>query len=199
MWIDHFEQLLDNDQYTLQELFIFIQSCVANRIYYYSTNKASMPMMAIDFKDTQIPHLMGLQHFSNLPVKQTERQMEEILSGRWDFDTLQKADKVSFKKHSGRIHATKYLLSTIRYLKCEIKLVSPSQDSPLNRRRTDMIFKFDKSKTFFVLELRRITDTNFNKVAVPTYTPTSLTEHKPNSSVLKAKSLPLKLNFLVGF
>ncbi|GAE93128.1 hypothetical protein JCM21714_2168 [Gracilibacillus boraciitolerans JCM 21714] len=81
------EEPMDLHKFTL-----FYDEHIAERYFTYSTTSKKIPYFVIETKRNQLPHLMGLQHWNNLDVKQPEKQYERLINGEWDIPFIAAAD-----------------------------------------------------------------------------------------------------------
>lgn len=188
-WLQVYNDLLESYTYSLKELVEFYDEKVSERVYEYTTENEEHKQFMIEVYNSHLPHLMGLQHFDNLPTTQPSKQYEELLNGNWSFDYLMKADAGAFKEYKLRIHGIKYLYAMLRYSICEVKLIHQAIETPFKRRNIQLIFTTDYQKFKYILELREM------KCAsnITTYVPVTLTVYPKKSDILKIKTLPLKI------
>lgn len=181
----NFAQFNDIEEMDLHQFILFFDREIANRKYTYINSRGKIKSIKIEFRSDNFPHLIGLQHWYNLPIKQAAKQYEFLLSGEWDFDFLKKADEGSFKKYKKRFELLPFFYQMFYESNCEIKLTERETNAGFKRRGVDMVFKRDDSGTSYLLELRQI--------GKFTYRPVSISDHIPNSSSMHAKYLPLSI------
>lgn len=189
-WALNFTGFTKANPMDLHQFVLFFQEHIANRQYYYTTNNKQLPSFIIDSRTDQLPHLLGLQHWNNIHVKQPSKQYELLFNGEWDIPFLSKSDNGAFKKHKSRIESMPYLYSMLHQGQCEIKTIHPVMDSPFKNRRIDMIFQKPSSKLAHVLELREKSIEGEHKI----YVPTSFTVYPKQSNALRGKHTKLNVN-----
>src|SRR5699024_8666246 len=92
-WAKNFNGFSKEAPMNLQEFIMFYDEHIANRSFTYSTTSKKMPYFIIETRQNQIPHLMGLQYWNNIDVKQPGKQYERLLNGEWDIPFLKSADE----------------------------------------------------------------------------------------------------------
>ena len=193
MWEDGFNELLDNDKYTLQELCQFIISNISNKRYYYEADKGHYKHFIIEFFDSQVPHLMGLQHIGNLPEVYPTNQLKKMLNGEWSFKTLSDADNAGYKQNELRVHGVKFLYLMFHRAYCETKFISPSRRDKLSRYNVSMVFTMPKTNKVYILGLRRTQEKEINGCIYNVFNPVSLIIDEKGSSILNVKSFPFNV------
>lgn len=189
-WALDFTGFTNSEPMNLHQFVLFFQEHIANRKYYYTTNNKELQSFIIDSRTDQLPHLLGLQHWKNLPIKQASKQYKLLFDGKWDMSFLSKADNGSFKEHRSRIESMPYLYSMLYKGHCEIKTIHPVMHSPFKNRRIDMIFQKPSSKLAHILELREKGKEGEHKV----YAPTSFSVYPKQSNAIKGKHTKLNIN-----
>jgi len=132
----------------------------------------------VEVRDSQLPHLMGLQHWHNLPVSQPEKQLEKLFNDEWDIEFLKSADNYAWQTYYSRIESLPYLYNLLYRQQGTVKLVHQGLQSGFRNRKMDMIFNTSNQKLVYVLELRAKPGNNI-------YIPSSLTVHRPKSRDLQ--------------
>lgn len=154
-------------------------------------SKGKIKKINIEFRGENLPHLIGLQHWNNLPTNQASKQYRMLLDGTIDFDSLRTSDIRAFKKYKDRFKMLPFFYRFLYDYDCEIKLVERSSNADFKRRKVDMIFKREDSPDVYLLELRCKGEDKF------TFVPSSITVHKFNSLTLRAKYLPLYIQEVI--
>ncbi|PFB94063.1 hypothetical protein CN296_24215 [Bacillus cereus] len=167
-WASNFSGFTNSAPMDLHKFVLFFEEHIANRIFHYTTDNAAIPSFIIDSRAEQLPHLMGLQYWNNIHVKQGSKQYELLISGKWDMSFLSKADNGAFKEFKERIESMPYLYNMLYKCDCEIKQIHPVMDSPFKRRRINMIFQKQSSKLAHILELREKNTSGKDRIYVPT-------------------------------
>lgn len=185
-WAKNFNGFSDESPMSLQDFILFYDEHIANRYFTYSTTSKKMPYFVIETRPNQIPHLMGLQYWNNIDVKQPGKQYDRLISGKWDIPFLQAADEGSFRDHGWRIEFLGHLYNLLYHHKCTVKLINQTTFSVFKRRRINMVFQKDDSKLVYFLELREKGEN--------TFVPTSLTNYRKGSNALRFKSDPLHIS-----
>lgn len=184
-WAKNFQGFPNEDPMDLHNFILFFDEHIAERYFTYTTDSKRMPNFVIEMKQNQIPHLMGLQHWNNIDVKQADKQYKKLISGEWDISFLKNADNGSFKEYGWRIEFLGHLYNFLYHHKCRIKLINKTTHSVFRNRRINMVFQKDGSKFVCFLELREKGENVF--------VPTSLTKYRIKSSALSFKSEPLTI------
>lgn len=185
-WAKKFQGFSNESPLNLKEFMLFYEEHIAERQFTYLTTSKKMPYFIIETKRNQIPHLMGLQYWNNIHVKQADKQYEKLISGEWDIPFLKQADNGSFREHGWRMDFSGYLYSLLYQYNCNVKLINSRPRNAFNQRGTDLVFQKDGSKYIYFLELRKIKEN--------TFVPISLTNYRKNSNSLMFKSEPLNIN-----
>ena len=164
----------------------FYEEHIANQRFEYHTTNQQLPVFAIEARGSQLPHLMGLQKWNNLPTSQAVLQYDAMLNGTWNVSLLQKADMRAWKEYRYRIEFMPYLYTLLYTYECTIKLIHPVMPSSFKNRRIDMIFQKEHAKLIYALELRDVRNNGI-------YIPVSLTTHTQNSRALQGKHYSLTI------
>jgi len=188
-WASSFNGFKKDKTLDLHKFARFFDEHIANRMFHYTTEDKELSSFIVDCRSDQLPHLMGLQHWNNLHVKQSSKQYECLIKGLWDMPFLCKADNGAFKTYKSRIESIPYIYSMLYECHCEIKRVHQVIDSPFKRRRIDLIFQRANSKLVNILELREKIVSGEDKVFVPT----SFSVYNRNSKALIGKHTKLKI------
>ncbi len=167
-WASNFEGFTKDNPMDLHNFVLFFDEYIADRTFHYVTRDKQLPSFIVDFRADQLPHLMGLQKWNNLHVKQSSKQYELLYNGEWDIPFLAKADKGAYKEYRGRIESMPYLYSMLYNGDCEIKQIHPVMNSPFKRRNINMIFQKPSAKLAHILELREKNVSGDDRVFVPT-------------------------------
>lgn len=187
-WCDRFTGFKKIEELNLHHFALFFEEHLANRLFIYATNHPLHSSFSIEVRGNQLPHLMGLQRWNHLEVKQPDKQYSKLLSGEWDLLTLSKVDQHAFNEQKERIGFLPYLYQLLHKGQCEIKMIQPRSNHGFDRRRVNMIFRKDGSKLVYLLELRE-------KPNEPTvYIPVSITVHRPRAHALQARFIPLNVS-----
>lgn len=185
-WAKKFDGFSRKQPMILQDFILFYEKHLADRYFTYTTTSKMIPKFTIKTKQNQIPHLMGLQYWNNLEVRQPSKQYQRLINGQWNIPHLRAADEGSFKKHGWRIEFLGYLYKLLYHHKCSVKLIHQTIHSVFLRRRVHMVFEKRSLKLVYFLELREIK----NRIFVPT----SLTNYRRGSNALRFRSEPLTIN-----
>jgi len=169
----------------LHRFALFFEEKIAYRRYTYVNSKGKVKKINKELRGENLPHLIGLQYWSNLPSKQASKQYKMLLDGTIDFEFLKASDITAFKNHKDRFKMLPFFYRSFYNYECEIKLVERNSNVGFERRKVDMIFRQNDSPDVYLLELRCKGVDKF------TFVPSSITVHKFNSATLKAKYLPL--------
>ncbi|TCI50326.1 hypothetical protein EVJ24_14895 [Exiguobacterium sp. SH1S21] len=183
----NFTQFQDIEEMDLHQFILFFDREIVNRRYTYINSQGKIKSIKIEFRRDNFPHLIGLQYWNNLPTKQATKQYDFLLSGKWDFEYLKKADKKSFEEFKKRFELLPFFYQMFYEWKCEIKLTQKESNRGFKSRGVDMVFRKDNSDTSYLLELRQTGPDKF------TYKPVSISDHILNSSSMQAKYLPLRI------
>ncbi len=185
-WAKKFQGFSKDNPMNLKKFILFYDEHIANRYFTYTTTSKKVPYFVIETKQNQIPHLMGLQYWNNIDVKQADKQYDRLISGEWDIPFLEAADKGSFKEHRWRIEFLGYLYKLLYQHECRLKLINKTTHNVFNNRRIDMVFQREESKLVYFLELR--------EKGKNVFVPTSLSNYRKNSNAWRFKSDPLYIN-----
>jgi hypothetical protein len=192
-WASKFDGFTNAQPMDLHMFVLFFEKYIANRMFHYVTKDSEIPSFIVDSRADQLPHLMGLQHWNNIHVKQPSKQYELLKSGEWDLPFLAKADNGAFKEFQSRIESMPYLYSMLYECNCEIKRIHPVMNSPFKNRRIDMIFQKPSSKLAHILELREKNTTGESRV----FAPTSFSVYPKKSKALNGKHTKLSIESIV--
>jgi hypothetical protein len=102
-WAKNFQGFSKEEPMDLKNFILFYDEHIAERYFTYSTTSKKIPHFVIETSQNQIPHLMGLQYWHNIDVRQANKQYDRLISGEWDLSFLQAADNGSFKEYRWRI------------------------------------------------------------------------------------------------
>lgn len=186
-WCDRFTGFRKIEDLDLHHFVLFFEEHLANRLFIYKTSHPLHSSFSIEVRGNQLPHLMGLQRWNHLEVKQPDKQYQKLLSGEWDLPTLSKVDQHAFNEQKERIGFLPYLYQLLYKGECDIKMIKPKTNPGFDRRRVNMVFWRNGSKLVYLLELRE-------KENEPTvYIPVSITVHRPRSQSLQASYIPLNV------
>lgn len=182
-WALAFDGFKKDEEIDLQMFSNFFEEYIANRKYIFldSTGEAQLKIVV---EGSQLPHVLGLQYWGNLPTKSSTLQYEKMKEGEIDLDLLKKDDG-TWKEFRKRIEFIPYaykMLNTIG--SADIRYV-PSINNAFRNRRIDIIFKTPVSKFVYVLEMRKVEDY---------YVLTSSSIYNKNSPIFKAKYINVKIN-----
>lgn len=186
-WALNFIGFSKSEQMDLHKFVLFYDEYIADRNFIYTTTSRLLPSFVVESKRNQLPHLIGLQHWNNLPLRQPSKQYEFLKSGEWDLSFLEKSDAGSFQEYKARIEFLPYLYNFLYNYKCSVKLVNHTMRNPFRNRKIDMIFQKEGDKLVYVLELREKKAEGQHYV----YVLTSMTVHNKKSSALRGKFVPL--------
>lgn len=186
-WCRSFDGFSKDEEIDLLSYCLFFEEHLADRFFLYSTEHKAYPSFTIEVRSNQIPHLMGLQYWSNLETKFASKQYEKIRSGEWDLTTLSQLDPQAYRDNRSRIHFLPFLYQLLHEGKCDVKVINRNVRSTIANRRIDMVFRREHSKLVFLLELRKKTNED------DLYIPASITVHRPNSAALRASYVPLNI------
>lgn len=185
-WALEFEGFSKEESMDLHKFVLFYDEHIAEKNFIYTTTSAAIPSFMIEARKNQLPHLIGLQHWKNLPVKQPGKQYEFLFNGEWGIPFLEKADAGAYEEYRARIEFLPNMYKFLYKCECQVKLVHPTMPSPFKNRRIDMIFQKAGGKLVYVLELREKRDTKVFVLA-------SITVHNKNAQALKSKFLPVNV------
>lgn len=158
-WINNFSGFTKETPMNLKGFCKFFDEHIANRNYIYQTDNKQFSQIIIRAELSQLPHLMGLQHFLNLPYKQAEKLIQSMLNEEITVDFLKKADKDSWDEFRDRIEGTPLIykmLNSYPSVKLVCKKMIAGEKSSYARRNMDLIFIDELGKYQYVLELREI-------------------------------------------
>lgn len=184
-WALNFNGFSTNEPMNLHSFALFYDKYIADKSFTYTTSSKLLPYFVVETKGNQLPHLMGLQKWNNIYIKQPDKQYEQLLRGEWDIPFLQKSDEGTYNEYRERIEFLPNLYRFLYKFDCRIKLVNKDMPSPFKRRGINMIFQKDEKKLVYVLELR--------EKAPSIFVPTSVTVHRKNARSLVAKFSPLEI------
>lgn len=108
-WALNFNGFLNQQKMDLHQYVLFYDKYIANKNFIYTTTSPILPTFVVESKENQLPHLIGLQNWNNVHVKQASKQYELLKSGEWDIPYLQKADSGAYKEYRARIEFLPYL------------------------------------------------------------------------------------------
>lgn len=182
-WASEFKGFSKDDPMDLQQFVIFFNNNIAERHFTYTTSNKELPSFVVETRINQLPHLIGLQKWSNLPVTQANKQCKYLSSGEWDLPFLEKADFGIYQEYKSRIEFLPHTYNLLYNCECFIKLVHPVMDSPFKRRNINMLFQKDGSKLVFILEMR--------EKSKGVFVPTSASTYNKNSHALRGKHTPV--------
>lgn len=190
-WAKNFDGFQKGEYIDLKRFTHFYEEHITERFYAFETDSKQMPYFVIESRFSQLPHLMGLQYWNNIDVKQAEKQYKKLKTGEWTIEFLKKSDPGAFKQNYPRIEFTPHLYQLLYFGECRVRLLNPNIQTPFSNRKIDMLFERDKGNLIFFLELREKNPKNQPNVFVPT----SITFYRKNSSVLRRiNSLTLRIN-----
>lgn len=184
-WASDFTGFSKNEQMDLHKFVLFYHKYIANKNFIYKTKSPVLPSFVVESRQNQLPHLMGLQYWNNLSVKQPGKQFNLLLNGEWSLSFLQAADEGSYKEFITRIESLANLYNLLYRYDCHIKLIHKTLRSPFRNRKIDMIFQKEGEKLVCVLELR--------EKGANVFVLTSMTIHNKNASALKGKFIKLDI------
>lgn len=185
-WAQNFQGFTKQNPIDLKAFTQFYEEHMGNRHFEYLTKTSKLPVFTIESMGNQLPHLMGLQYWNNLPTKQASIQYDHMKNGDWNLSFIQKADEGAWQKYRERLEFTPHLYSFLYNYNCTVKLIHPDIPNQFRNRRIDMIFQKARGKFVFILELR---ETRNESV----YVPISLTVHRVNDPKLQVKALPIHI------
>lgn len=171
-WAQSFNGYNDEDQLDIQQYADFFCKNIAERDFTYHTSDPRIPSFTVRLKKNQLPHLMGLQHWLNISVRQPEKQLQNLLTGEWDLEYLMAADDHSWKEYRERIEFLPYIYRLLFDAECQVRLVHKGVRTGFTRRNVDMFFRKDGDNLIYCLELRKISKDHH------IYVPTSITTHR---------------------
>lgn len=185
-WINDFIGFSGEEVIDLQKYAQFHESHLSNKNFHFHTSHPMFKELIIESRMSQLPHLMGLQHFKKLPITNPTKQCEQLICGNWDLPFLEKSDSAAYKENKERIHFLPHLYSILHGH--EGTLLSVNRHVPPHKsRKVDMIFRKDQSKLEFHVELRsKGVDSN-------RYSLVSITVHNKKAKGTTFKSIPLKV------
>jgi len=184
-WALNFTGFSKEEPMDLHQFILFYHEHIADFDFQFNTTDTNSPVFIVSSRWSQLPHLMGMKHWTNLPVQQPEKQYEQMHSGKWDLEFLRSADEHAWNEFLPRIEFLPNLYKMLYQGNCTIKLVHKTMDSKFRRRNMDMIFISPQGDIVFVLELRKGRDNIFF--------PSSVTQYSPNDNTLKGKHNLLKI------
>jgi len=189
-WAAEFNGFSKDNPMDLQKFTHFYDEHIAPYRFEYLTTNKVVPSFIIESEGSQLPHLIGLQKWRNLSTSQASIQYDYLLTGEWDLEYLQSADRGSWLENRDRMEFTPQLYNLLYRCECSVKLVHPGMESPFKRRRIDMFFQKEHQKLVFALELRDILGNGV-------YKPVSITKHNKSSHALKGKHFPLTITDII--
>jgi hypothetical protein len=155
----------------------FFEEYIANRKYIY-LDVNEVALLKIVVEGTQLPHVLGLQKWNNLPSTNATLQYEGMRNGEINLDLLKK-DNGAWQEFRKRIEFIPYSYKMLTVVgNSEIRVVPSEKSNTFRKRGIDIIFKIPSSKFIYVLEMRGVEDY---------YVLTSSSIYNRNSSVFKAK------------
>lgn len=186
-WAGNFDGFTKENPMDLRLFMQFFEEHVASKKFEYTTNHKKIPSFIIEAGGSQLPHLMGLQHWNNLSTRNATAQFEKMLSGEWDLEFLKSSDEGAWDENRERLEFTPYLYNLFHECECIVKLVNPNvPGSVFVRRQVDLIFQKPKGKLIFAVELRETEKENI-------FRPTSITTHRKESSAMKENHYLIKV------
>lgn len=109
-----------------------------------------------------------------------------LLDGEITIDSLKSSDSHNLDLYKNHILLPFFYQLFYQY-RCGIKLVGQTNGDMYHRRKINMVFEKDHSKSVYLLELREKQKGSF------TYVPTSITVYRKGDNRLKTKCLPLQI------
>lgn len=186
-WAKDFEGFNKEDPIDLRLFMLFFEEHIASKHFKYTTNHKRIPTFTIVAEGSQLPHLMGLQYWNNLPTKTATTQYQKMRSGEWNLDFLKSADERAWDENRERLEFTPYLYTLLHDCECTVKLINKNvPGSSFVGRRIDMIFQKEKGKLIFAVELREMAKENF-------FRPISITTHRKESRAMKENHTLIKV------
>jgi len=176
-WALSFNGFPRNEEIDLQMFSVFFEEYIANRKYIY-LDINGVARLKIVVEGTQLPHVLGLQYWNNLPSKSATSQYEEMKNGEIDLDLLKK-DEGAWQELRKRIEFIPYSYKMLTVVgNSDIRVVPALKTNAFRKRRMDIIFKIPTSKFIYVLEMRKVEDY---------YVLTSSSIYNRNSPIFKEK------------
>ncbi|MBC9721090.1 MAG: hypothetical protein H9W82_06965 [Lactobacillus sp.] len=176
-WALNFNGFSKNEEIDLKMFSNFFEEYIANRKYIYLDDKGEARIKIV-VEGTQLPHVLGLHKWNNLPSKNASLQYEAMKNGDIDLDLL-KIDDGTWQEYRKRIEFIPYSYKMLTVVgNSDIRIVPSEKSNTFRKRGIDIIFKIPTSKFIYVLEMRRIDDH---------YVFTSSSVYNRNSSAFKAK------------
>lgn len=186
-WAQSFTGFTKDNPIHLKDFAQFYSANIAGKHYTYTTNHKAVPTFTIESADSQLPHLMGLQHWKNLSTNQATKQFTYMFDGDWSLDTIKSADEGAWQSNRERIEFVGHLYNLLHTCNCTVKLVNPQmRASTYNQRNIDMLFERPGEKLSFALELRKIRNEDI-------YRPVSIKVIRQHDPVRKEHHHPLKI------
>lgn len=178
-WAKNFTGFTKEEPMNLRDFAHFYAANIAGKRYIYETNHKSIPSFTIVSEESQLPHLMGLQHWQNLSTKQATNQFQHMFDDDWDLDMLKSADAGAWQEHRERLEFTPHLYNLLHTCNCTVKLVNQqARDSTFVRRNIHLFFQKNEGKLGFAVELREIPGEDI-------YRPVSIKVIRPGDRVLR--------------
>jgi hypothetical protein len=176
-WALEFNGFSKDEEIDLQLFSNFFEEYIANRKYIY-LDVNEVALLKIVVEGTQLPHVLGLQKWNNLPSTNATLQYEGMRNGEINLDLLKK-DNGAWQEFRKRIEFIPYSYKMLTVVgNSEIRVVPSEKSNTFRKRGIDIIFKIPSSKFIYVLEMRGVEDY---------YVLTSSSIYNRNSSVFKAK------------
>lgn len=186
-WAKKFDGFTKENPIDLRLFTEFFKEHIASKKFEYTTNHKKIPVFTIEAAGSQLPHLMGLQRWKNLPTRNATTQFEKMLSGEWNLEFLKSADEGAWDTYRERLEFTPYLYNLFHEYECTVKLINSNiRDSRFAPRNVDMIFQKPKGKLIFAVELRETEKENL-------FRPTSITTHRKESQAMKEHHILIKI------
>lgn len=176
-WALGFNGFPKNEEIDLKAFSNFFEECIANRKYIY-LDKEDNALIKVVVEGSQLPHVLGLQYWNNLPSKNPIVQYKELLLGTIDLELL-KRDARLWQDMRRRIEFIPFVYKMLTVVgNSDIRIVPAEKTNTFRKRGMEIIFKIPTSKYVYVLEMRKVDDH---------YVLASSSVYNSNSPVFKAK------------
>lgn len=167
-----FDGSLKPSQINLSSLVNVTEKHVSQHRYYYQSSLNEESELIIEFKNTNLPHLLNLssRHHCNLPTY-TATEIFQRIKGDWDLDYLIAADEQWFSESQDKLIGVLFLYQIFHIQECKAytpnKIINSVHGSRFKRDNIYfVIFKSANGKVYSV----ELSETESSNV----YTPKSM-------------------------
>ncbi len=115
-----FDGSLKPSQINLSSLVNVTEKHVSQHRYYYQSSLNEESELIIEFKNTNLPHLLNLssRHHCNLPTY-TATEIFQRIKGDWDLDYLIAADEQWFSESQDKLIGVLFLYQIFHIQECK--------------------------------------------------------------------------------